>query len=94
MTNSIDVIKRGGSRKSESFQKEKLLASIRAALQSVRSPDGMINDTAERVYKYVLTWIGDKPTVTSSDIRRKAHEALSTLHPDAAYLYKNYRNII
>lgn len=89
-----DVIKRGGKRHNEAFDVEKLHSSVRAALLSANSPEGLADQAAGRVTDYVTTWIKSKPIVTSNDLRRKATEALSTLHPEAAYLYKHYKTII
>lgn len=91
---AIDIVKRGKKRPSEKFEPEKLHASIYAALLSVRSPEGLAEDTARRACEYVIVWLGQKSIVTSADLRRKAAEALDTLHPEAAYIYKNYRTII
>lgn len=93
MATATNVIKRG-SRIPESFNRSKLQASIYAACLSVRSLDGLSKDTAESVCNSVADWLQDKPDITSSDIRRQAEKALATLHPDAAYLYKNHKRII
>ena len=91
---AIDVVKRGGRRPSESFQREKLYASVLAACLSVRSPDGQAAMTADQVCIAVISWCHTKPEVTSNDLRRKATESLETFHPQAAYLYKNHRLVI
>lgn len=93
MAAATNVIKRG-SRIPESFNRSKLQASIYATCLSVRSLDGLSKDTAESVCNSVANWLHDKPDVTSGDIRRQAEKALATLHPDAAYLYKNHKQII
>jgi transcriptional regulator NrdR family protein len=90
----IDIVKRGGQRPSESFQRQKLHASIRAACLSVRSPDGVAETTAGNVCDAVIIWLETKPEVTSADIRRKATDTLESFHPEAAYLYKHHRLVI
>jgi transcriptional regulator NrdR family protein len=91
---AIDIIKREGNRPSESFQREKLHASIRAACLSVRSPEGVAETTATNVCNAVIIWLETKPEVTSADLRRKATETLESFHPEAAYLYKHHRLVI
>lgn len=94
MVKAVDIIKRDGQRSSEGFSRDKLHHSVYVSLISVRSPEGLAGDMADRVCEYVTFWLNNKPAVTSSDLRRKAAEALENLHPDAAYLYKNHRKII
>ena len=91
---AVDVIKRGGQRPSESFERAKLERSIRAALLSVRTPDGQAEDTARRVTDIVEQWISAHSEVTSVDVRLRASDALAQLHPDAAYLYKHHKVIM
>lgn len=94
MGKAIDIVKQGGRRPTESFTREKLHASIRAACLSVRSPVGSAEKTAGDVCDAVIVWLDTKPEVTSADIRRIASQHLETFHPDAAYLYKHHRLII
>lgn len=94
MSDTIDVVKRGGRRSSEQFDRQKLHSSIRAACLSVRSPEGVADLTATSVCDIVVRWCSAKPEVTSNDLRRKAAEALHVLHPEAAYLYKQHRLVI
>lgn len=94
MGRAIDIVKRGGRRPSEPFNRTKLHASVRAACLSVRSPEGEAELTAQTVCEAVIKWCDTKPEVTSSDLRRKATTALTTLHPEAAYLYKHHRLVL
>jgi len=94
MTLAIDIVKRDGKRPSESFNRAKLHASIRAACLSVRSPEGEAEITASNVCDAVIIWLSTKPEVTSSDLRRKATETLESFHPEAAYLYKHHRLVM
>lgn len=94
MGRAIDIVKRGGQRPSEPFDRTKLHSSVRAACLSVRSPEGEAELTAETVCAIVINWCDTKPEVTSSDLRRKATDALTKLHPEAAYLYQHHRLVI
>jgi transcriptional regulator NrdR family protein len=91
---AIDIIKRDGRRPTETFQREKLHTSIRAACLSVRSPEGEAEMTAKNVCDAVIVWLETKPEVTSSDLRRKATETLQRHHPEAGYLYKHHRLVL
>lgn len=91
---SAIIIKRQGERPSENFERGKLHASVLAACLSVRTPEGHADATAEAVCEAVVNWLSHKPEVTSDDLRRKATEALTAFHPDAAYLYKHHRLVI
>lgn len=94
MGRAIDIVKRGGRRPSEPFDRAKLHASIQAACLSVRSPEGEAELTANHVCLMVISWCDTKPEVTSDDLRRKASEALQRLHPEAAYLYQHHRHVL
>ena len=94
MSLAIDIVKRGGARPSESFNRDKLHASIRAACLSVRSPEGEAEIVAGKVCDVLVIWLGTKPEVTSNDLRRKATSALERFHPEAAYLYKHHRLVM
>lgn len=83
-----------GSRPSELFDYSKLFQSVQAACLSVRTPEGEAETTTHKVCSAVLEWLKGHPEVTSSDLRRKASEALETHHPEAAYLYKHHRLVI
>ena len=91
---AIDVVKRKGKRPSENFDPLKLHASIVASCLSVRSLEGLADDTARQVCEYVITWCGNKTEVTSLDIRHQAARVLDRLHPDAAHLYKHHKVIL
>lgn len=89
----IDVIKQG-KRPPEEFNPDKLHNSIIATCLSVRTPEGQAQDIAKTVTLGVMNWCETHPEITSADIRRQAQRIIKTLHPDAAYLYKNYKTII
>lgn len=94
MSLAIDIVKREGRRPSESFNRDKLHASVRAACLSVRTPDGEAELIAEKVCDTLVIWLQTKPEVTSNDLRRKAAQTLDTFHPEAAYLYKHHRLVM
>jgi transcriptional regulator NrdR family protein len=88
------VVKRSGRRGSETFDQDKLLASVHAACLSVRSPEGVAEQTAHAVTHIVSDWVNAKPSVTSHDIRRVATKSLEIFHPEAAYLYQTHEMVI
>lgn len=94
MAGDTDIIKRGGARETESYERKKLHASVLAACLSVRSPEGEAEITAGKVCDAVEKWLERHPEVTSADLRRKATQTLETFHPEAAYLYKHHRLVI
>jgi CTP:molybdopterin cytidylyltransferase MocA len=94
MSSSTLIIKRGGERPTEAFERDKLHTSVLAAILSVRTPEGQAEATATAVCDAVVAWLADRPEVTSDDLRRKATEALAAFHPDAAYLYKHHQAVI
>lgn len=83
------VVKSSRHRQSEDFSRDKLHHSIVAACLAVRSTIGQAEQTAKMVTNEVVTWLEDKPEVTSSDIRRVAADHLRRYSPDAAYVYNN-----
>jgi len=90
----IDIVKREGRRPSESFQRDKLHASIYAACLSVRAHEGEAKKIADTITDLVITWCNTKPEVTSSDLRRVAARHLQSYHPDAAYVYEQHKLIL
>ena len=91
---AVDIVKRGGKRPPEQFDRDKLHASVYAACLSVRSPEGHASQTANAVCDIVEQWFENKLEVTSEDLRRQATKALVIHHPEAAYLYKHHRVIL
>lgn len=94
MPRLIDVVKRGGKRSTERFERDKLHASVLAACLSVRSPHGMAHSAADSVCDVVIAWCDAKPEITSNDLRRIAAGHLQLIHPEAAYLYKHHRLVL
>lgn len=94
MSLAVDIVKREGRRPTESFERDKLHASILAACLSVRTPEGQADNVAHAVCDAVMSWLEQRPEVTSQDIRRIAGRHLKRYHPDAAYLYEQHRIVI
>ena len=90
---AIDVVKQG-KRAKESFDRDKLHASLYATCLSVRSLDGLADDTAKRVTDLVILWAQDKPEITTRDIRHQAARLMHPIHPDAAHFYKHHKQIM
>lgn len=90
----IDVVKRGGRRPTENFQRDKLHSSIVAACLSVQAPVRQAEAIATAVCDHVIEWLETRPEVTSDDLRRAAVRRLHVHHPDAAYFYEQHRIIV
>jgi transcriptional regulator NrdR family protein len=88
---AVNIIKSGDKRDSELFSKRKLRASVIAACLSVRTPAGQAEKIADAVCENVIQWLGDKPEVTSQDLRVVTGKHLHAHHPEAAYMYHQYR---
>ena len=88
---SVDIVKNGSKGQSESFNREKLHASIVAVCLSVYTPEAQAEATAHAVCDAVITWLQQHPEVTSQDIRIVATKHLRIQHPEAAYLYEQNR---
>lgn len=91
---TIDVIKARGSRPTEVFDRDKLHHSIKSVLISERSYAGEAEDTASKVCAGVMSWLEERPEVTSYDLRRIASKHLSRYNPGAAYIYEHHRQTI
>ena len=90
----INVIKAGGKRPSEEFDSEKLHQSIVATCLSLRTPDGQAEEIAKHVCLKVIRWCGNRPEITSADIRRIGAKVFAKHHPEAAYLYKQELTVL
>lgn len=94
MTQPVVVVKRAGGRQSEEYSHSKLWASIEAACLSVNLSPGVAADAANHVTTAVERWLGSKHEITSADIRRVATDSLTTISPEAGYLYKHHHKIL
>lgn len=78
----------------EEFNYKKLQKSLLDTFRIVDAPEGQSKELTRKVLLNFAEWLKDKPEVTSSDIRRKTSEILKSIHPEASYIYKNFKNII
>jgi transcriptional regulator NrdR family protein len=85
------IVKRKGH--TEQYDNRKLYASIYSACLSVRAPEGEAELVAERVVGDIEKWLTKKVEVTAHDIRQNAASHLAIYNPDAAYIYKNHREL-
>ena len=81
------VVKSNG--KIEKFDYKKLQRSL-----IVKSPEGQSNEFVKKTLLEFADWQKNKPEITSDDIRRQASGILQKIHPEAAYIYKNFKSII
>ena len=86
MNKIVRVIKMS-NRDQEDFDFKKLQKSIDSACLSINLPKGESRQISNLV-------VHDKEVITSRDIRQAAYEKLLIYQPDAAYIYKQYKNII
>ena len=85
------IIKSGGKRHTEHYDRSKLQKSIITACLSARTPKGQAEKTAHEVCNKVEIWLANHPEVTSNDIRRITAEQLKKYEPEAAYLYEQQK---
>lgn len=91
---NVQIVKRGGQRGHETFSREKLHRSIVAACLSVRSSEGSAKTAANAVCMAMEKWLGERPEVTSDDLRRVAARTLKIHNPEAAYYYSQHKHIV
>lgn len=88
---SKHIVKRRGH--TEPFDERKVYASVYRACTSLRMTAAESELVAARVCQDVESWLEEKKEVTSTDIFHEAIKHFHTLNPDAAYLYKHFRNV-
>lgn len=86
------VVKNSG--KVEIFSREKLAKSLRQTFNIAKAPDGLIEVMVKKILTEFENWQSDKPEITSSDIRRKITEICRKFHPEASYIYNNFKKIL
>lgn len=86
------VIKSNG--KLENFKLSKLVDSLIGTFEMVQTPEGMSNDLIRQTIKDFHAWQIGKNEITSQDIRLKISSILKKIHPEASYIYKNFKSII
>lgn len=90
----VYIVKSGGKRPIEEFNPDKLHRSIVATCLSLNTPEGQAEQVAESVCLGVMQWCGERPEITSSDIRRIGANILQKHHPEAAYIYRQQLNVL
>jgi transcriptional regulator NrdR family protein len=88
----MKVVKSSG--KIEEFSLSKLVGSLLGTFQIAQKPEGSSNDLIRLTVKKFHTWASGKAEITSKDIRIQITKILEELDPEAAYIYKNFKNII
>ena len=78
----------------EKFDYKKLQKSLSETFLIVRSPEGQSNEFVRKTLLEFEDWQRNKPEITSGDIRRQIGAILQKIHPEAAYIYKNFKSII
>ncbi len=91
---NVVVSKSKQSIPAEKFNPLKLHASVLAACFTVRTLEGEAHLTAQHVCERVIEWVNTKNEITSHDIRRITAKFLHSYHPEAAYVYQNYGEIV
>jgi hypothetical protein len=86
------VMKSGGE--VEKFNYKKLQKSLNKTFLIVKSPEGQSNEFVQKTLLEFAVWQRNKPEITSGDIRRQTADILQKIHPEAAYVYKNFKSII
>jgi hypothetical protein cdivTM7_00107 len=86
------VMKSGGE--VEKFNYKKLQKSLNKTFLIVKSPEGQSNEFVQKTLLEFAVWQRNKPEITSGDIRRQTADILHKIHPEAAYVYKNFKSII
>lgn len=91
---NVYVAKSQTTATSQKFDPIKLHRSVLAACYAVRALEGEAHLTAQHVCERVIRWVNTKTEITSADIRRVTTDFLRRYHPDAAYVYENYKEIV
>lgn len=92
--NKIVRVMKMSNRDQEDFDSKKLQKSIDSACLSINLPKGESRQISNLVVHDVNKWLNNKEVITSRDVRQAAYEKLLIYQPDAAYIYKQYKNII
>ena len=77
----------------EEFEIDKLKRSLDLSFNIVNSPDGQKKIYIDRILKNFMKWLKDKQEITSADIKRIIIIYMEEIHPDVAYIYKNFKKI-
>lgn len=86
------VFKANGKR--QPYASHKLAKSLRASCLAVGSSIDEADKYSELATAKVERWLKTKAEVTSQDLRLRAGRELARYHPDAAYFYQKYKELI
>lgn len=78
----------------EDFSKEKLKKSLTQTFNITKSPTGQTEDFIKKILADFEKWQKDKPEITSRDIRLKITRISKKYHPEASYIYDNFKKIL
>ncbi|MDO4872005.1 MAG: hypothetical protein Q4A27_01060 [bacterium] len=88
----MKIVKKNG--RIEDFELSKLVDSLIDTFEITQTPEGLSNDMIRQTVKDFHTWQIGKSEITSQDIHLQIGKILEKIHPEASYIYKNFRNII
>ena len=82
------------SGKVEDFSLSKLVDSLIETFEIVQTPEGLSNDLIRQTIKKFHAWQINKAEITTRDIHLQIGKILDGIHPEASYIYKNFKSII
>ncbi|MDO4902499.1 MAG: hypothetical protein Q4A21_03050 [bacterium] len=86
------VVKKSGQ--IEEFSLKKLEKSLHETFNIVKLPDGELETLTKKILAEFQLWQSDKPEITTADIRRKITQITEKIHPEASYIYDNFKKIL
>ena len=87
----VHIVKRRGHK--EKFDERKVYASCYAACLSSHMPHERAEIVAANVSRAIKKWVHSRAAVTSDQIFRELGKALAKYDKDAAFMYRNHRDI-
>ena len=78
----------------ENFSLDKLRRSLEETFNITKSPSGLSNDLIQKTLADFEKWHKPKPEITTRDIRLKITEISKKYHPEASYIYDNFKKIL
>lgn len=82
------------SGKIEDFNLSKLVGSLIETFEIAQTPEGLSNDLIRQTIKKFHAWQVGKTEITTRDIHLQIGKILDGIHPEASYIYKNFKSII
>lgn len=77
----------------EPFSEQKLRQSLEETFRIVKLPSGQTDDLIRQVMKEFKLWYRNKSEITTNDIRLKIGQILKKIHPDASYIFLNFKKV-